>query len=74
MLVGRCAWELSGRKLQRKIKKVTNSERSRGIRGSTDLSWECFSLATLSNPISHVPSPLSKEPTSREVWIIEGKY
>jgi hypothetical protein len=28
MLVGRCSWELSGRKLHRKIKKVANSERS----------------------------------------------
>jgi hypothetical protein len=40
MLVGRCSWELSGRKLQRKIKKITNSERSRGICGSADLSWK----------------------------------
>jgi hypothetical protein len=26
------------------------------------------------DPISHAPSPFSKEPTSRGVWIVEWKY
>jgi hypothetical protein len=43
MLVGRCSWELSGRKTTPEEKKVTNPERSRGICSSADLSWKRFS-------------------------------
>src|SRR5580693_10311888 len=43
MLVGRCFWKLSDRKLQRKIKSHNlRPKRSGGSCSSADLSWKCF--------------------------------
>ena len=67
MLVGRCSWELSGRKLRRKIKKVTNPNRTRisyftaltgdHFHGTAILSFVIPTGAQRSGGICGAPSP-----------------